>query len=97
MTTVSSANNTVSASSQKVSALDLLKNEKFSQLRKMVSDNLEQVAVIYPEGECSLSVEQFTEKQEIQLDEKQTYSVSVPVDSIVYAPGQIRELQPLSA
>ena len=94
MTTVSSANNTVSVSSQKVSALDLLKNEKFSQLRKMVSDNLEQVGVIYPEGECSLSVEQFTEKQEVQLEEKQTYSVSVPVDSIVYAPGQIRELQP---
>jgi hypothetical protein len=94
MTTVSSTNNTVSASSQKVSALDLLKNEKFAQLRKMVSDNLEQVEVIYPEGECSLSAQEFVEKQKNQSEEKQTYSVSVPVSSIVYAQGQIREIRP---
>lgn len=94
MTTGFSADNQVGSHSQKVSGLKLLEDPKFFKLRKMVEDNLDQVEVIYPEGECSLSVEDFVEKQNEQTEEKKTFSVSVPVSLIEYAQGQIRLIQP---
>lgn len=94
MTTVSFADNQVGSFSQKILGLKLLEDSKFAKLRNMVNDNLDQVAVIYPEGECSLSVEDFAQKQSEQTEDKKTYSVSVPVNSIEYAQGQIRLIQP---
>jgi len=94
MTTVSYASNQSGSSSQKILGIKLLEDTKFAKLRKMVTDNYEQVEVIYPEGECSLSVEEFSQKQSAQVAEKQTYSVSVPANLIEYAQGQIRMIQP---
>jgi len=94
MTTVSFADNQVGSYSQKVSGLKLLEDPKFSKLFKMVEDNKDQVAVIYPEGECALSVEDFVQKQKEQTEEKKTFSVAVPANLIEYAQGQIRLIQP---
>ena len=94
MTTVSYTDTQVGSFSQKILGLKLLEDSKFAKLRDMVSDNLEQVEVIYPEGECSLAIDDFVEKQSHQVSEKQTYSVSVPVSLIEYAQGQIRLIQP---
>lgn len=94
MTTVPFTDKQVGSNSQKISGLKLLEDPKFSKLRKMVEDNLDQVEVIYPEGECSLSVEDFIQKQKEQTEEKKTFSVSVPVNLIEYAQGQIRLIQP---
>lgn len=93
MTTVSHSDTQVGSYSQKILGLKLLEDAKFAKLRNMVKDNLDQVAVVYPEGECSLNFEDFVEKQQSQKSEKQTYSVSVPVDKIEYAQGQIRLIQ----
>jgi glutaredoxin 2 len=94
MTTVSYSDTQVGSFAQKILGIKLLEDSKFAKLRNMVEDNLDQVEVIYPEGECSLDVENFVEKQKNQTNEKQTYSVSVPVNLIEYAQGQIRLIQP---
>ena len=88
------SDNQVGSASQKVLGLKILENSRFDKLRKMVSDNINQVGVLYPEGDCSLSEQSFLQKYSEQTEEKKVSLVSVPVSKIVFGLGQIRLLQP---
>ena len=78
----------------KVTGLHLLDQTKFVKLLELVRDNVDQVRILYPLGSSSLNERQFLQEYSKQNVTQQTYMVEVPIDKIVFAPGQIRDIRP---
>tara|TARA_B100001996_G_C18621641_1_gene577963 strand:- start:60 stop:1262 length:1203 start_codon:yes stop_codon:yes gene_type:complete len=93
MTSVSYGSETAAAIT-KVTGLHLLDQSKFVKLLELVRDNVDQVRILYPLGSSSLNEEKFLQEYSNQNDTQQTYMVEVPINKIVFAPGQIRDIRP---
>jgi len=78
-----------------VLATDLVKDNKFKSLIKVVKDNIDRAGVVYPVGmQPALSVEQFLTLKASQDDDIVTYLVGVPISKLNYKQGQIRLVRP---
>ena len=78
------------------SALDLVAEPRFRNLRSVVQDAAETAIVKYPIGfgNCFMSIEQFNEHYEKQTTRKETYTVKLPVSKLYYRQGSVRQVRP---
>lgn len=78
------------------SALNLVAEPRFRNLRSVVQDAAETAIVKYPIGfgDCFMSIEQFNEYYEKQTTRKEVYTVKLPVSKLYYKQGSVRQVRP---
>ena len=80
---------------QKIKALDLVKQPRFNELNSVVKDNVDTASIKYPKGSTGfLSLEDFQDQYKNQVDSKTTYSVKLPTSKLAYKQGQVRMVRP---
>ena len=78
------------------SALDLVAEPRFRNLRSVIQDAADNASVKYPIGfgDCFMSTEQFYELYKDQTSRKEVYTVKLPVSKISYKQGSVRQVRP---
>lgn len=78
------------------SAIDLVKQAKFNNLRSVIRNYIDTVKIVYPIGfeSGAMGLQQFYDLIKDQQTYKAVYTVCVPVSLIRYLLGQIRNVRP---
>ena len=78
------------------SALDLIAEPRFRNLRSVIQDAADNASVKYPIGfgNCFMSTELFYELYKDQTSRKEVYTVKLPVSKIFYQQGSVRQVRP---
>lgn len=78
------------------SALDLVAQPRFRNLRSVIQDSADHASAKYPIGfgDCFMSVEQFYKLYDNQTGRKEVYAVKLPVSKIYYKQGSVRQVRP---
>ena len=78
------------------SALNLVAEPRFRNLRSVIQDAADHALVKYPIGfgNCFMNIEQFYELYEKQTGRKEVYTVKLPVSKIFYKQGSVRQVRP---
>ena len=79
-----------------VLAVDLVKENRFKNLLRVVKDNIDRAGILLPiaKSDTFLSIDEFKVLYSSQLKDYETYIVNVPVSLINYRQGQIRLVRP---
>ena len=79
-----------------VLAVDLVKENRFNNLLRVVKDNIDRAGILLPvaKSQSFLSIDEFKALYSSQLKDYETYIVNVPISLINYRQGQIRLVRP---